>query len=468
MDGESRDDRVDGLLTGRHKWITLGGVLLIIASGFEVVAVSVTMPTIVRDLNSLSWYSAGFSVTIAVSILGIVLAGPWGDQKGPKAPLYTGVVSCVIGLVAAGSAHTMALFLIGRAIQGLGIGLINVSVYVIVGRELPKHLHAKMFSLTAVGWILPALLGPIVAGILVDTVGWRWAFWGVAPIMVIASIILYPGFATEGGAATDNMSMQEWRGRMFRAVLIACAVGAIQPVGETVKDGHLTWAIVGVVALLALTLAASRQLLPPHALILGRGLPALVSSRLFLAGTYFAFEVYIPLMGQTFRGLSPTKAGLVVASGAITWAIASALQTKIVDKQLRPKFLTAGMVLVIVGIAGATTLVEPTIPLIVPVLCWAVAGFGIGVAYPLASVMLLSMSEPSRIGWNSSALSMSEQIGTSTSLALGGVFFGALVGQGMLTAILAYCAIPLLYGIFGIVAASRTRPEAVTPDLRLD
>lgn len=464
MDGESRDARVEGLLTGRYKWITLGGVLLIIASGFEIVAVSVTMPTIVRDLNSLSWYSAGFSATIAVSILGIVLAGPWGDQRGPRAPLYVGVVSCVVGLILAGSAHTMPFFLIGRAIQGLGIGLINVSVYVIVGRELPKHLHSKMFSLTAVAWLLPALLGPIVAGLLVDTVGWRWAFWGVVPIMVVGSVILYPGFATEGGAAAQSMPMKEWRGRMLRAVVIACAVGAIQPVGETVKEGYLPWAIGGVIVLLGLILAASRQLLPPHALRLGAGLPALIDSRLFLAGTYFAFEVYIPLIGQTFRGLSPTKAGLVVASGAITWAIASALQTRISEGMSRSKYLTGGMILVILGLLGAITLVQPSIPLIIPVLSWAVAGFGIGVAYPLASVMMLAMSAPERIGWNSSALSMSEQIGTSTSLALGGVLFGALVGQGMLTAILAYCAVPLLYGVLGVVAASRSKPETAVND----
>lgn len=464
MDGESRDARVDGLLTGRHKWITLGGVLLIIASGFEVVAVSVTMPSIVRDLNSLSWYSAGFSVTIAVSILGIVLAGPWGDQRGPRAPLYVGVVSCVIGLIAAGSAHTMVFFLLGRAIQGLGIGLINVSVYVIVGRELPPHLHSKMFSLTAVAWLLPALLGPIVAGVLVDTVGWRWAFWGVAPIMVIGSIILYPGFVTEGGAADQSMSMKEWRGRMLRAAIIACAVGAIQPVGETVKDGHLPWAIGGVIVLLGCILAASRQLLPPHALRLGAGLPALIDSRLFLAGAYFAFEVYIPLIGQTFRGLSPTKAGLVVASGAITWAIASALQTKISAEMNRTKFLTGGMALVVLGLLGAITLVEPNIPIAIPVLSWAVAGFGIGIAYPLASVMTLAMSEPARIGWNSSALSMSEQIGTSTSLALGGVLFGALVGHGMLPAILAYSVIPLIYGVLGVAAASRSTPQTAAKD----
>lgn len=457
MDGESGVTRVTGLLTGRHKWITMGGVLLIIAAGFEVVAVSVTMPTIVRDLNSLSWYSAGFSVTIAVAILGIVLAGPWGDQRGPRQPLYVGVVACVIGLIAAGSAHTIALFLVARAVQGLGIGLINVSVYVIIGRELPSHLHSKMFSLTAVAWLLPAIMGPIVAGILVDTVGWRWAFWGVAPIMVIGSLLLYPGFTTKGGAATETMSSKEWRGRMFRAFLIACAVGAIQPVGEIVEDGHLWWAIAGVVALLALILAASRKLLPPHALILGAGLPSVIASRMFLAGTYFSFEVYIPLIGQTFRGLSPTNAGLVVASGAITWAIGSALHTRITATMPRSKYLTGSMALALIGVAGTITLVFPQIPIIVPILSWALGGFGIGVAYPLASVMMLSMSQPERIGWNSSALSMSEQIGTSTALALGGVLFGALVGQGMLTAILAFCTVPVIYGISGIAAAARTR-----------
>ena len=78
--------------------------------------------------------------------------------------------------------------------------------------------------------------------------------------------------------------------------------------------------------------------------------------------------------------------------------------------------------------------------------------------------MVLALSQPGKIGNNSSSLSMAEQLGTSTSLALGGVLFGALVGGSMLHAILAFTAVPFLYSVFGIVAAARTNVgELTTP-----
>ena len=118
----------------------------------------------------------------------------------------------------------MPFFLVGRAIQGIGVGLVNVSSYVIIGRELPPHLHARMFSVNAMSWILPALIGPAIAGLLVDTVGWRWAFWGVAPIFVIATVITLVGMRSHGGAAEQNLTGKEWRERVFRAFIIAVCI----------------------------------------------------------------------------------------------------------------------------------------------------------------------------------------------------------------------------------------------------
>lgn len=452
----SAGEKPVGLLSGHFKWLVPGLVLYMVAAGFEVVAVSVVMPTVAHELNAMSSYSSAVAITVACAIVGILLAGPWADHKGPRGPLMTGAVSMMAGLLLAGFAHTMPLFLVGRAIQGLGVGLVNVSTYVIIGRELPQHLHARMFSLNAVAWILPALLGPAIAGLLVDSVGWRWAFWGVAPIFLIATIITLIGMRSRGGATEQNLTAREWRGRVFRALIIALCIAALQPAGELVQEGKLVVVIIGVIAIMAVLVAAARRLVPPHTFTLGEGLPSVVASRLFLAGCYFAMESYIPLMGQTFRGMTPTQSGLLVASGSVTWGIASFLQARLPDNLNRTKVLTFGMACGTVGILTTLTLTSSSIPLTIAVIGWGIAGFGIGIAYPLASVMVLALSQPGEIGNNSASLSMAEQLGTSTSLALGGVLFGALVGNSMLHAILAFSAVPFLYSILGIVSAART------------
>lgn len=460
-DGTAPQGTTAGLFSGHFIWLVLGLVAYMVAAGFEVVAVSVIMPTVATELNAMSSYSFPVSITVACAIVGTLLAGPWADQKGPRGPIMVGAGCMVAGLLVAGFAHSMTVFLVGRAIQGVGIGLVNVSSYVIVGRELPAHLHARVFSLTAIAWILPAMVGPLVAGVLVDTIGWRWAFWGVAPIFVVAAIIILAAMRSTGGAAEENLTAREWRSRLIRALIIAAGIAALQPAGDLVQEGKLVLVVVAVIIIMAVLIAAARKLVPPRTLTLGEGLPSLVASRLFLAGCYFAMESYIPLMGQSFRGLTPTQSGLLVASGSITWGIASFLQARLPQHWNRTKVLTFGMACGTLGTLTTLTLTALDIPIAVAIMGWGIAGFGVGIAYPLANVMVLALSQPGEIGNNSSSLSLAEQLGTSTSLALGGVLFGALVGGSMLYATLAFTLVPFLYSIMGVIAAAHTKVGAL-------
>lgn len=207
---------------------------------------------------------------------------------------------------------------------------------------------------------------------------------------------------------------------------------------------------------MAVLIVAARKLVPPHTLTMREGLPAVIASRLFLAGCYFSMESYIPLIGQSLRHVGPTQSGLLVASGSVTWGIASFLQARLPENLNRTKILATGMASGAAGIVVTFTLALQQVPLAVAIVGWGIAGFGIGVAYPLASVMVLTLSQPGEIGNNSASLSMAEQLGTSTSLALGGVLFGALVESSMLHAILAFTLVPLVYSILGIIAAART------------
>lgn len=459
MDGQGGSSRVAGLFTGRYAWITLGCAIVIIAGGFEVTAISVVMPTVARDLNGLSLYSAGFAVAVAFTIVGIVIAGPWGDAKGPYGPLYTGVIIAIIGLVSAGFAHSMAFFLAARAVQGLGIGLINVSAYVVIGREMPQHLHSPMFAVTSISWLLPAVVGPVIGGLLVDTVGWRWAFWGVAPIMLTGTLILSAGSSVRQGddTAQQTPSRKEWMHRVWRAAAISLSVALMQPAGNWARAGYTPFIVVGVIVLFGIIIVAARRLLPAGTLVLQPGLPSLMGVRAFLAGSYFAFELYIPFIGQTFRHFSPTISGFIVTSGSISWAIASVFQSRLPASWNRGRVLTATMSMSLGGLALATSLVNPAVPLIVPILGWSLAGCGVGVAYPLNSVMVLALSEQSQIGVNSSALSMSEQVGIATSMAVGGLVFTILVPHSLMVATIAYCCVCLLYGSSGVLAASRTK-----------
>src|SRR5688500_11442344 len=97
-------------------------------------AVATAMPVAVRELDGLLFYAWGFSAFFIASLVGMVVSGEVSDRRGPVLPFVVSLVLFVVGLVLAGLATSMAMFVAGRALQGVGAGLNIVALYVVVGR----------------------------------------------------------------------------------------------------------------------------------------------------------------------------------------------------------------------------------------------------------------------------------------------------------------------------------------------
>jgi MFS family permease len=82
------------------------------------------------------------------------------------------------------------MLLAGRAIFGLGAGLLVVSLYVVIGRAYPERMRPRVFSWISAAWVLPSLLGPPVAGFLTTALSWRWVFLVVVPPLAVAFVIV--------------------------------------------------------------------------------------------------------------------------------------------------------------------------------------------------------------------------------------------------------------------------------------
>ena len=121
----------------RVRALTVGAVALISLSAFEALAVATVMPAVAADLDGLTLYAVGFGAPLATGVIGMALAGLWGDARGPRLPLQVGVGLLCLGLLIAGVAPLMPVFVLGRAVQGLGSGMLSVSIYVLVGSVVP-------------------------------------------------------------------------------------------------------------------------------------------------------------------------------------------------------------------------------------------------------------------------------------------------------------------------------------------
>src|SRR5690606_2345538 len=144
-------------------------------------AVGTAMPRAVADLDGLAFYAWGFSGFMTASMFGTVLAGEACDRFGPLGPFLAGIGLFTGGLVIAGTAPAMLVFIVGRVIQGLGGAAVFVTTYVIVGRAYPSRLRPRAFAIFSAAWVLPSIVGPLVAGFVTEAWSWRLVFAGLVP-----------------------------------------------------------------------------------------------------------------------------------------------------------------------------------------------------------------------------------------------------------------------------------------------
>ena len=132
------------------------------------------------------------------SVIGTVIAGHLADRHGPHIPYITGFVTFGAGLLISATAVSWPLFLLGRVVQGLGVGAILSMAYVAVALVYPASLQARALALISGAWTVPALIGPLVSSTLIEVATWRVLFYGLIPVVLIAGIITLRGLPTFG------------------------------------------------------------------------------------------------------------------------------------------------------------------------------------------------------------------------------------------------------------------------------
>ncbi|WP_159057535.1 MFS transporter, partial [Streptomyces scabiei] len=177
-------DDADGVLSRSHRGLSIGIVSVVLLIAFEAMAVGTAMPVAARELDGVQAYGFAFSAYFTTSLFGMVLAGQWADHRGPLGALTAGIGAFAAGLVLSGTAGAMWLFVLGRAVQGLGGGLVIVALYVVVGRAYPVRLRPAIMAAFAASWVVPSVVGPLASGAVTEQLGWRWVFLGI-PVLVV-------------------------------------------------------------------------------------------------------------------------------------------------------------------------------------------------------------------------------------------------------------------------------------------
>lgn len=446
------------------------GVLLICSMSLLVVSLDVTivnvaLPSIGHDfhasLSGLQWTIDAYTLVLASFLL---LSGSTADRLGRRRTFITGLITFISGSLLCSLAPNLTTLIIFRMLQALGGSMLNpVAMSIITNTFTDPKERAQAIGVWAAVIGFSMALGPIVGGVLVDSVGWRSIFWINIPVGLIA-VALALRFVPESRAVAARRV--DGRGQTLVIVLLASLTfGIIQ----APSYGWTAPAILGVFAIALVSLVAlvawERRCADPLInLRFFRSAPfstatlIAVASFAGLGGFLFLNTLYL----QEVRGLSPLGAGFdTLPMAAMTLVMPPIAGLIVGHRGARVPLVIGGVGIV----AGSAMLVRLSVVTPFTWLFCAYVVFGIGFGFvnpPITSAAVSGMPR-AQAGVASAIASTSRQVGATLGVAIVGALVGSKFGIGSRVAfttamrsgwwLLTGCGVGVL--ILGLVGTSK-------------
>lgn len=445
-----------GIFSTPYRALTIGIILAISTVAFEGLAITTVAPNVAQQLQGIHLYGWIFSAFLLFQIIGTIVMGKRIDQNGVFKSIIWSFSLFVIGIIIAALSFHMPVLIIGRAFQGFGAGALLTCVYYCVAVRYPDSLRTKILASFSMAFVLPALIGPYIAGLIAVYVSWRLVFLIVLPFIVISLGLTLPTFRSlqqPASATTKKRNSKE-----IYAIILAIGTGALLTGLGWIPDWKgIILAIAGILVMAQ----PLRKLLPAGTFSAARGLPATIVARGMYVACYFATESFVVLALVEVKGISEHLAGLIVAAGALSWSGAAWLQAALDSRDHgtgRKRrilsgvgFIIAGVALIIIAIAGLGVGVG------IAVLSQIIIGFGAGLANPTTAAIALQYAEPGEEGDVSAILQFIDSFSIALSIGIGGalVAISETFNWGIGTGILMALSLQLLFALVSFITTFR-------------
>jgi MFS family permease len=438
----------DGIWAPARRVLTVGLVLAVTFVAFEALAVATILPVVGRHLGDLRLYGWVFSAFLLASLVGIVVAGTLADRMPLSQPMLGGLALFALGLVIGGTAPDMAVLVAGRAVQGLGAGVVPAVAYVSISRCYPDEVRPRMFAVLSTAWVVPGLAGPAIAALVAATVGWRWVFLGLIPLVAAAGALVVlalrnvPPLASPGTATVPYLAV----------------LGVVAGAGTalaSLNSGALPVVAGGGIAGAVLLAVSIRRLTPPRNLTPRPGLTATILSRSLLTCCFFAGDAYVPYAIVAVRHAPTAVAALALTASTLTWTAGSWTQARYIARYGPRRLVRVGECLVATGLAAMCAVLLPSGPAALAIAAWALAGGGMGTAYGPLSVTTLDRAAPGEEGRATSALQLCDVLGQAIGTGVAGAIVAAATGVGPGPGVALAFAFAIAVAVGGVIAGRR-------------
>lgn len=419
---DTADRTPAGIFSRRYRAITIAALLLVTLAAYENRSITTVLPLVAEDFGALRWFGLASAMPAVTFLVASAAAGAWTDHVGPRRVLIAGLVLVVVAQLMSGLAPGIWVFVVGRALSGMGEGLLDVGLIVLVADLLPDAVRGKLFAAFSTAWILPSLIGPGIAGGIAQLWGWRAAFLVALVLAVPAVLALRPVLAQALGREDRPWSQAE-RSSVAAAAAVAVGIGVLTWGSAALVSGSRVAlvATVGALVLIGIRLAHA---LPAGTIRLAPGAPANVMLTLLCNGAFAALAGYLPLLLTSVRDEPAVLAGLSLSVTGVFWALGSNVVSRLaIRARATPGTLAAtGMGLMTLGALGPLLLALDRVNLAAGMALFALAALGMGVISNVLATEIVTMVDAEEVGRYAAARTVAASVGVAITTALGGAF----------------------------------------------